>query len=78
MPGTQPHTMPHPEQPAPVLDETPALMASVIREHYASKGMCDVHDLARAGFCEAQITENIDAALRIAGPADTITLPEAA
>ncbi|WP_323011090.1 hypothetical protein [Paracoccus sp. (in: a-proteobacteria)] len=78
MPGTQPHTITHPAQPAPVLDETPAIMANVMREQYAAKGYCDAHDLARAGFCEAQILENIDAALRLAGPADTIALPEAA
>ncbi len=79
MPGTPTRHVPHPDQPAPALDETPARMAAVMREQFAAKGMCDQHDLARAGFCEAEIVENIDQARRIAGPVDlTTAMPEAA
>lgn len=48
----------------------PHRMAQVFRECAEAKGHCDVHDLARAGFTAAQITEYADEARRIAGPFD--------
>ncbi|MBP2147960.1 hypothetical protein [Xanthobacter flavus] len=48
----------------------PARMARVFRECFEAHGACDVHDLARAGFTAAQITEYADEARRIAGPVD--------
>lgn len=45
----------------------PRRMARVFRECAASHGCCDVHDLARAGFTAAQITEYADEARRLAG-----------
>ncbi|WP_029554799.1 hypothetical protein [Xanthobacter sp. 91] len=46
----------------------PHRMAQVFKECAAARGFCDVHDLARAGFTTAQITEYADEARRIAGP----------
>lgn len=48
----------------------PARMARVFRACFEAHGACDVHDLARAGFTMAQITEYADEARRIAGPVD--------
>ncbi|MFG1255911.1 hypothetical protein V5F79_01200 [Xanthobacter flavus] len=48
----------------------PHQMARVFLECAAARGYCDVHDLARAGFTTAQITEYADEARRIAGPVD--------
>ncbi|MFG1376123.1 hypothetical protein [Xanthobacter autotrophicus] len=46
----------------------PRQMAQVFRECVATHGFCDVHDLARAGFTAAQITEYQDEARGLAGP----------
>lgn len=48
----------------------PHRMAKVFRRCIEARGYCDVHDLARAGFTAAQITEYADEARRIAGPLD--------
>lgn len=46
----------------------PHRMAQVFRACFDARGYCDVHDLARAGFTAAQITEYADEARWIAGP----------